>query len=476
MSTQPSDVIRVVVIGGGPGGYSAAFHAADLGMHVTLIDDAPMPGGVCLYRGCIPSKALLHAAHLIEDSRAAADLGIRFAEPEIDLDRLRGWKQRVVDRLTRGLGAIAKQRQVTYLQGRARFEDAHTLHVRAADEVTAVEFDYAIIATGSLPAAPAALRLDSPLVLDSTAALELEDVPESLLVVGGGYIGLELGSVYAALGSKVTVVEMTGGLLAGADRDLVDPLERRLKTRFEAIHLHTRVTELTEADGHVRARLSGPAHDGVELDFSKALIAVGRQPNSRTVGLDRVGVEVNERGFIIVDHMLRSNVPHIFAIGDVAGEPMLAHKASHEARVAAEAITGQPAIFDPAGIPAVIFTDPEVAWCGLTETQARERAIPIEVSRFPWAASGRAITIGRTDGMTKLIIESGTERILGIGITGPGAGELMGEAVLAIEMGTTVSDLHLTIHAHPTLAETLMEAASLYFGHSPHFMARPPRT
>lgn len=466
---------RVAVIGGGPGGYAAAFHAADLGMHVTLIDDAPMPGGVCLYRGCIPSKALLHAAGLIEEARAAAEFGISFAEPAIDLDKLRGWKQRVVDRLTRGLGSLAKQRQVTYIQGRATFEDAHTLHIRTADELTSVEFEYAIIATGSLPAAPAALRLDSTLVMDSTAALELPDIPESLLVVGGGYIGLELGSVYAALGSKVSVVEMTGGLLPGADRDLVEPLERRLKTRFEAIHLRTRVTELAEVDGRVRARLSGPEHNGDEQDFARALIAVGRQPNSRTVGLDRIGVEVDQRGFIRVDHMRRTNIGHIFAIGDVAGEPMLAHKASHEARVAAEAIAGITAIFDPAGIPAVIFTDPEVAWCGLTETQARERAIPIEVSRFPWAASGRALTMGRSDGLTKLIIESGTERILGIGITGPGAGELIGEAVLALEMGATVTDLHLTVHAHPTLAETLMETASLYFGHSPHFIARPPR-
>lgn len=467
--------IRLAVLGGGPGGYSAAFHAADLGMSVTLIDDAPQPGGVCLYRGCIPSKALLHAAHTIEDSRAAAAWGIKFAEPEVDLDALRTWKQRVVDRLTRGLGSLAKQHNVRFLQGRGLFTDAHTLHVRTADELTSVTFDYAIVATGSLPVTPPALRLESPLVMDSTAALEVADVPESLLVVGGGYIGLELGSVYAALGSRVTVVEMTAGLLPGADRDLVEPLEKRLRGQFAEILLNTRVASLEPTEGGIRATLASTELDNVQRDFAKALVAVGRVPNSRNLGLEHTAVQVNSRGFVTVDATLRTAEPSIYAIGDIAGEPMLAHKASHEARVAVEAIAGIPVTFEPAAIPAVVFTDPEVAWCGLTEMQARERGIEVSISKFPWIASGRSVTMGRLDGITKLIIEPDTERILGIGIAGRGAGELMGEAVTAIEMGTRVQDLHLAIHAHPTLAETLMEAASLYYGQSPHYVARPPR-
>lgn len=467
--------LRVAILGAGPGGYAAAFHAADLGMSATLIDDGPNPGGACLFRGCIPSKALLHVARLIGDSRDASAWGVHFEAPTIDLDALRGWKQRVVDRLTRGLGALGRQRHVHYVQGRGEFRDAHTLHVRGEADITSVSFDFAIIATGSQPAIPQALRLDSPRVMDSTAALELADIPASLLIVGGGYIGLELGSVYAALGSRVTVVEMTNGLLPGADRDLVEHLETRLRTQFEAIHLNTRVVSLVEHAMGIRAHLSGAAIEEGDYDFDKVLVAVGRVPSSRNLGIEHTRVETDTRGFIRVDHMRRTAEPSIFAIGDVAGEPMLAHKATHEGRVAIEAIAGQPAIFDPAGIPAVVFTDPEIAWCGLTEAQARERGIEVEVTRFPWAASGRAVTIGRADGVTKLLVEPGTGRIIGIGIAGPGAGELMGEAALAIEMGTRVSDLHLTIHAHPTLSETLMEAASLYFGQSPHYIARAPR-
>jgi dihydrolipoamide dehydrogenase len=467
--------IRVAVLGAGPGGYAAAFHAADLGMNVTLIDDAPQPGGVCLYRGCIPSKALLHAAHLIEESREAAAWGIRFAAPEVDLEALRGWKQRVVDRLTRGLGSLARQRRVRYVQGRGSFDDANTVRVRSDGELSDVNFDYAIIATGSVPAIPGALRLNSPRVMDSTAALELADIPESLLVVGGGYIGLEMGSVYAALGSRVTVVEMTGGLLPGADRDLVEPLEKRLRSQFAELLLNTRVSGLEEHEGGIRAKLSATNIEEPERDFAKVLIAVGRTPNTRNLGLENTKVETDNRGFIVVDHMRRTTEPAIFAIGDAAGDPMLAHKATHEGRVAVEAIAGQPAIFDPAGIPAVVFTDPEVAWCGLTETQARERGVHVEISRFPWAASGRTITMGRSEGLTKLLVEPGTERILGVGIVGTGAGELIGEAALAIEMGARASDLHLTIHAHPTLSETVMEAGSLYFGHSPHYIARRER-
>jgi len=470
-TTEPT---RVVVLGAGPGGYAAAFHAADLGMHVTLVDDAPQPGGVCLYRGCIPSKALLHVAGLIHESRAAAAWGVGFGPPEVDLPKLRGWKQGVVDKLTRGLGQLSRQRHVNYLQGRGHFEDAHTLHVRTDGEVTEVEFDYAIVATGSLPAIPQALRLDSPRVMDSTAALDLEDVPEDLLVIGGGYIGLELGTVYASLGSRVTVVEMTNGLLPGADRDLVEPLAKRLKGEFKAVLLNTRVAEIEEHAGGIRAHFVGEG-EPEDKDFAKVLVAVGRTPNTKSIGLEKTAVRTDERGFIRVDHTRRTDEPSILAIGDVTGEPMLAHKATHEGRVAAETIAGQPASFDPAAIPAVVFTDPEVAWCGLTEAQALDRGIDIAVSRFPWAASGRATTMARNEGVTKLVIEPSTERILGIGITGRGAGELMGEAILALEMGTRVSDLHLAIHAHPTLAETLMEAASLYFGHSPHYIARQAR-
>lgn len=472
--TNSEDRPRVVVLGAGPGGYAAAFHAADLGMEVTLVDDAPQPGGVCLYRGCIPSKALLHVAGLIHESRAANEWGISFGEPKLDLPKLREWKQGVVDKLTRGLGQIARGRRVAYLQGRGYFEGPNRLRVRGDGEINEVEFDYAIVATGSLSAIPQVLRLDSPRVMDSEAALELEEVPETLLIVGGGYIGLELGTVYSALGSQVTVVEMTNGLLPGADRDLVEPLQRRLKREFRDIFLNTRVSALEEVEGAIRATFQGEGEPD-NHDFNRVLIAVGRTPNTQRLGLENTQVRLNERGFIRVDGARRTDEPSIFAIGDVTGEPMLAHKATHEGRVAAEAIAGMPVAFEPAAIPAVVFTDPEVAWCGLTEAQALDRGIDVAVSRFPWAASGRATTMGTREGVTKLVIEPSTERVLGIGITGQGAGELMGEAVMAIEMGARVSDLHLAVHAHPTLAETLMEAASLYFGHSPHYLGRQTR-
>ncbi|MFN8585919.1 MAG: dihydrolipoyl dehydrogenase [Dehalococcoidia bacterium] len=472
--TAPEDRPRVVVLGAGPGGYAAAFHAADLGMEVTLVDDAPQPGGVCLYRGCIPSKALLHVAGLIHESRAATEWGVSFGEPKLDLPKLREWKQGVVDKLTRGLGQIARGRRVTYMQGRGYFEGPNRLRVRSDGEISEVEFDYAIVATGSLSAIPQVLRLDSPRVMDSEAALELEEVPETLLIVGGGYIGLELGTVYSALGSQVTVVEMTNGLLPGADRDLVEPLQRRLKREFRDIFLNTRVSALEEVEGAIRATFMGEGEPD-NHDFGRVLIAVGRTPNTQRLGLENTQVRLNERGFIRVDGARRTDEPSIFAIGDVTGEPMLAHKATHEGRVAAEAIAGMPVAFEPAAIPAVVFTDPEVAWCGLTEAQALDRGIDVAVSRFPWAASGRATTMGTREGVTKLVIEPSTERVLGIGVTGHGAGELMGEAVMAIEMGVRVSDLHLAVHAHPTLAETLMEAASLYFGHSPHYLGRQTR-
>ena len=465
---------RLAVIGGGPGGYAAAFLAADMGMQVTLIDEEPNPGGVCLYHGCIPSKTLLHVAALIEEAKLAEDWGVRFGAPQLDLERLRGFKQGVVDRLTGGLGQLSRQHQVRYVQGRARFNDARSLSVTPAGggAAEALELDYAIVATGSAPTRIPALDIGSSRVLDSTSALELEGVPETLLVVGGGYIGLELGSVYAALGSRVTVVEITAGLVPGVDRDLVRHLQRRLERNFEAIRLETTVLGIEEVKGGVRARLAGNEGAPEEQVFDQVLVAVGRRPNTEGLGLEQTSVLLDDRGFVEVDAQRRTTEANIFAIGDVAGEPMLAHKATHEAPVAVEAIAGQPSAWDPRAIPAVVFTDPEIAWAGLTETEAIDRRIEVVVSTMPWAASGRATTLGRTDGATKLVLEPHTDRILGVGIVGRGAGELIGEAVLAIEIGAVAQDLELTVHPHPTLSETLMNAAAAFYGRSPDYLGR----
>ena len=465
---------RLAVIGAGPGGYPAAFLAADMGMDVTLIDPEPNPGGVCLYRGCIPSKALLHVANVVHEAAAAAEWGLEFGTPKIDVDRLRAWKEEVVRKLTGGLGMLTKQRKVRYLQGSAVLTGPHGALVRDADgSEQAIDFDYAILATGSRPSVVPNLALDSPRVMDSTSALELESLPETLLVIGGGYIGLELGSVYSALGARVTVVEMTAGLLPGVDRDLVRPLQRKLEEQFEEILLETKVCSIAEVDGGVRVSIASAVAGPEERTFERVLIAVGRQPNSEDLGLEHTGARVDRRrGFIETDVQRRTAEPSIFAIGDVAGEPMLAHKATHEARVAVEAIAGQPAAWDPRAIPAVVFTDPEIAWAGLTEDQALEQRVEVQISRFPWAASGRATTLGRSDGLTKLLVEPHTQRVLGIGIVGPGAGELIAEATLAIELGAVVDDLRFTIHPHPTLTETIMESAELFFGQSPHYVAR----
>ena len=465
---------QVAVIGGGPGGYAAAFLAADLGMGVTLVDEAPNPGGVCLYRGCMPSKALLHVAKVLTEAREARNWGVDFGEPALDVDRLRSWKDQSVARLTGGLGQLSRQRGVTYLHGRAELSGPTSARVRGTDgAVTTLGFEHAILATGSRPAAPGPLALDSDRVWDSTRALELPSVPGSLLVVGGGYIGLELGSVYAALGSKVTVVEMTAGLLPGADRDLAAVVARRLAGVCEAVLLETTVTALAEEGDGVSVTLRGAAGESVRR-FDRVLVAVGRVPNSDVPGLDRTAVGREPRGFVTVDGQRRTAEPTIFAIGDLVGEPMLAHKASHEARVAVEAIAGHKAVFEPAAIPAVVFTDPEVAWCGLTETQARAAGRAVEVAKFPWGASGRAVTLDRPAGVTKLVVEPDSERILGVGIAGSGAGELIAEGVVAIEMGATASDLRLCIHPHPTLSETLMESADVFFGQSTH-VYRPKR-
>lgn len=467
---------RLVVIGGGTGGYPAAFFAAEHGFDVTLVNDDPDPGGVCLYRGCIPSKALLHVAALIYETERAAEWGIRWERPSIDVDQLRGFKDQVISRLTRGLASLAKQRHVKYLQGRGAFVDPRTVRVERADGGSEdLTFDFAVIATGSSPARVPGLELDSPAMLDSTSALEIADIPETLLVVGGGYIGLELGTVYDALGSQVTVVEMTSNLLAGADRDLVEPLAKSLQSRFEQILLDSKVAGLEAHPQGVKARLLGAGVAAPERVFSKVLVAVGRRPNSRNIGLENTRVEVDGRGFVKTDLQRRTAEPAIFAVGDVAGEPMLAHKATHEARVAVEAMAGLASAWEPAAIPAVVFTDPEIAWAGLTETEARNRGVEYEVAKFPWTASGRATTLGRNEGLTKLLVQPGTERILGVGIVGAGAGELIAEGTLAIEMGAVATDLSHTIHAHPTLSETLMEAAETLFGTSPHYASRGRR-
>ena len=465
MATHSTDL---AVLGAGPGGYAAAFLAADLGMQVALIDTEPDPGGVCVYRGCIPSKALLHVAKLLDETKHAAAFGVEFGEPRIDLARLRTWKDQVVGKLTTGTGQLGRLRKIRYIQGRATILDPTTFEVEAAGGRERVTFRHAILATGSRPATVPGLDVDSPRLMDSTSALDLPDIPRTLLVVGGGYIGLELGTVYAALGTKVTVVEMTAGLLPGADRDLVAVLAKRVDTIVDAVLLNTKVVAMKAEQDLIRVTFEDADLQRREQGFDRVLVSVGRKPNSDIPGLQRTKVQLDSRGFIRVDASRRTAEPTLYAIGDVAGEPMLAHKASHEGRAAVEAIHGEDVVFAPNAIPAVVFTDPEIAWCGLTEEQARREGRPIDVAKFPWGASGRATTLGRNDGLTKLVVERGTERLLGVGIVGTGAGELIAESVLAIEMGAVVSDLKLSIHPHPTLSETVMEAAEVYFGQSTH--------
>jgi dihydrolipoamide dehydrogenase len=457
---------RVAVVGAGPGGYAAAFRAADLGLDVTLIDPEAAPGGVCLYRGCIPSKAYLHVAKVLEEAESARRWGIAFDKPEIDVDRVRAWKDEVVTQLTGGLASLAKARAVRHVRGRASFAEPGRLVVEGATPGReTVEFDYAIVATGSRPTVPEPLTLDSPRVMTSTGALALPDVPATLLVVGGGYIGLELGSVYAALGSRVTVVEMTESLLPGVDKDLVRPLTAAIEKRLEAIHLGTAVRGLKETRGGIEVSLQSKDDTGARTEtYEKVLVAVGRRPNSSGLGLENTSAEIDERGFVIVDAERRTRDDRIFAVGDVAGQPMLAHKATHEGLVAAGVIAGANDRFEPRCVPAVVFTDPEIAWCGLTEIDARSAETKVDVARFPWQASGRALTLGRDSGVTKIISDPETGRVLGVGICGSSAGDLIGEAALAIEMGANVEDLASTIHPHPTLSETLMEAAEVARG------------
>jgi len=459
----------VVVLGGGPGGYAAAFLAADEGLEVILVESESRLGGTCLLRGCIPSKALLHVAKVLgEVHEMSEDWGVEFGAPKIDVDKVRARKDKVIDTLTGGLGQLAKRRNVKIIKARGKFENSTTLVLEGDDpsipEGRRITFDFCVVATGSVPAMPPAFNIGSSRVMDSTGALALVDIPEKLLVIGGGYIGLEMGTIYAQLGSKVTVVEWTDGLLPGADRDLVKPLHNRLKKLFdERIYLNTKVGSVAEVDNQVEVTFEGPGKFGHER-FDRVLVSVGRRPVSQGLGLENTNVQVNPKGFIVCDNQQRTNDPHIFAIGDVAGDPMLAHKASHEAKVAIEVILGKPAVFDKAAIPAVVFTDPEIAWAGLTDDQAKREGRKVDIEVYPWAASGRAQAIGRTDGFTKWLIDPETHRVLGCGIVGSGAGELIAEAVLAIEMGCEVRDLTESIHPHPTLSETLMNAGEMHFG------------
>lgn len=459
---------HVAVIGAGPGGYAAAFMAADLGLEVALIDVEPNPGGTCLYRGCIPSKALLHVAKTIHEAREAAAWGVRFAEPKLDLNKLRDNTQSVVKQLTDGLGKLGAARKVKYIQGRASLLDANNLvifHEDGADQK--LQAEYIIIAAGSRPAL-FGQPIDSPRIMNSTSALLLQDIPKNLLVIGGGYIGLELGFVYATLGARVTVVEVTDGLLPGVDRDLVKPLYTHIEGHFEHIFFNTRVTEMKAQKDGIRVNMEGPDVKKPARVFDKVLVSVGRKPNASGLGLKNTRVVVDERGFIQVDAQRRTAEASIFAIGDVVGGAMLAHKASHEGRIAAEVIAGRNAVFEPQAIPAVVFTDPEIAWCGVTEAEAKKTGRKVTVSRFPWAASGRAATLRRTEGLTKMLFDPETRQVLGVGIVGHGAGELIAEAALAIEMGALADDLDMTIHPHPTLSETIMESAGAFLGQSTH--------
>ena len=470
-----SDVrdVRLLVIGGGPGGYPAALHAADHGVQTLLVDEGAKLGGVCLNRGCIPSKALLHVAKVIREAHEAASLGVSFGEPKIDLPKLRDFVQgKVVNKLTGGIAQLTKGRGVEVVRGRATFEDANTA-VIAGEKPLTIKFQNCILASGSLPAMPKMFAIGDDRVMDSTGALLLPDVPKTLLVIGGGYIGLEIGSIYAAMGTKVTVVEFTDGLLPLADRDLVRPLEVKLKSEFAAIYLNTKVAALTVAKEGIVATLEGKDVPD-SITFDRVLVSVGRRPNSANLGLEKAGLKTDDRGFITVDKQRRTAVPHIFAIGDVAGEPGLAHKATAEARVAVEALLGEPAEWNPRAIPAVIFTDPEIAWAGLSEMDAKKQEIPYDLLKFPWAASGRAVALNITNGLTKMLVDPESKRVLGVGIVGTGAGEMIAEAVLAIEMGAVARDVMESIHPHPTLSETVMESAELAYGGATH-VARPKK-
>ena len=462
MSDRHGFDFDVVVLGSGPGGYTAAFRAADLGLRVALVERYPVLGGVCLNVGCIPSKALLHTARVIDEAAAMEAHGVSFGSPRIDLDKLRAFKDGVVGKLTNGLANMAGQRKVEVIQGKAVFAGPHTVKLEQEGSSREVTFDKAIVAVGSQSLELPGMPWGDPRLMDSTAALELEEVPTRLLVVGGGIIGLEMACVYSALGSKVTVVELTPTLMPGTDPDLVKPLQRRIAKRYEAIHLETRVTRVNVADDALVAQFEGK-HEGRE-EFDRVLVAVGRTPNGKKINAEAAGLKVDDKGFIPVDRQMRSNVSHLFAIGDVVGQPMLAHKATHEAKVAAEVCAGEKSAFDARVIPSVAYTDPEVAWVGVTEAEAKAQGMKYGVGKFPWAASGRALGNDRAEGFTKLLFDEATKRIIGAGIVGPQAGDLIAECALAIEMGSEAADIGLTIHPHPTLSETIAMAAEAFEG------------
>lgn len=468
---------QLVVLGAGPGGYAAAFLAADLGMQVTIVDQESRLGGVCLLRGCIPSKALLHVARAMAEAEELADWGIEYSRPKVKLGAVRSRKEKVIDTLTGGLKQLSQKRKVSVIQARGTFADSNTLRLQGTGdkplEDETLRFEHCIVATGSRPAVLPALDIGSERVWDSTTALELPEVPDRLLVVGGGYIGLELGTVYSALGSNVSVVELTDGLLPGADRDLVRPLTRLLKKRFEAIYLNTKVASLSEKGKGIEVVFEGEAEPASQK-YDAVLVAVGRRPNTENLGLENTQVKVNDQGLIEVDAQLKTTDPRILAIGDVVGQPMLAHKAAHEGRTAVEGLLGHSVAFEPRAIPAVVFTDPEIAWAGLTETDAKAQGVEYQSAVFPWAASGRAQAVGRTEGLTKWLVDPQSERVLGCGITGVGAGDLISEAVLAIEMGASIRDVTESIHPHPTLSETVAFAGEVFFGTATD-MYRPKR-
>ena len=461
----------LVVVGAGPGGYAAAFYAADLGKKVILIERDNRLGGVCLNRGCIPSKALLHATHQIKEAKKSAHRGITFGEPTLDLEKLRAWKQTILTKLAQGVAFLAQKRGVTVMTGRGYFEGNQSLRVETAQGQQFIKFEQAIIATGSLTAMPKAFDLGNPRIMTSTEALDVAEIPQNLLVVGGGYIGMELGTVYAALGSKIVLVEALPAVLAGADPDLSRPVVANAQKAFKEIRLNARVLNMATSGPHIKVVME---FNGQKLDelYDRVLVAVGRVPNSTDLGLENTKVTLDEKGFVKVNHHQRTEDESIYAIGDVAGGVLLAHKAHKEARIAVEVICGQDSSNENIVIPAVVFTDPELAWCGLTEAEAREKGIPFEVAKFPWSASGRALSFDRTDGLTKLLIDPASERVLGVGIVGHCAGELIAEGTLALEMGATAEDIALTVHPHPTLSETIMECAEAYYGHATHTLAR----
>ena len=454
----------ILVIGSGPGGYAAAFRAADLGREVTLVDKDPTLGGVCLNRGCIPSKTLLHIAKVLEEAESLKKMGVTFTKPTIDIDLVRDWKNKVVSQLSGGIGQMAKARKVNTVQAEATFLSDNEVQLKSESSTEIITFDHCVVASGSSSSIIPGIPFDNENVLTSKTALDLKKIPESLLVIGGGYIGLEMGTVFSALGSGVSVAEFLPNLLPGADPDLVKPLARKLKKEFSEIHLSTKITKVEQAKSGVMDVTMEKNGEEITKQYEQVLVSVGRKPNTEKMGVDKTNIKVNEQGFISVDKYQQTSVKNIFAIGDIVGNPMLAHKATHEGKVAAEVICGLPAAFDAKAIPAVIFTDPEIAWVGVTETEAKESGIPYEKGEFPWAASGKSLALGRNEGRTKILFDKDTKRTIGVGIVGPNAGDLISEGVLAIEMGADAEDISLTVHPHPTLGETFANAAEVFEG------------